>query len=185
MSFQELSRKLSPTIKRIAYKLNTCRSYFNEEDLYQEAMIRLWQDHSSGKLDDKTDSYILQGCYFHLKNYIRVARPKARLTSIEAIVNEDGQTIEETTYLRDKSSDDYFDRLNDRLLADTLHNNGFTQREKEILGCGWSATPTNHTPNPIPSSSSVKTVHSGYILLTRNDLCTIMITGNLHMSRWV
>lgn len=133
MSFQELSRKLSPTIKRIAYRLNGYCSYFNEEDLYQEAMLHLWQEQQAGKLDDKTDSYILQGCYFHLKNYIRVARPKARLLSIDAIMGENGEALEETIYLRDRSCDDYFDKLNDRFLAETLYNNGFTTREKKIL----------------------------------------------------
>lgn len=71
MSFQELHQKLSPTIKRIAYRLNGHYRSFNHDDLYQEATIHLWSNFLKGKLSDKTDSYILQGCYFHLKNYIR------------------------------------------------------------------------------------------------------------------
>jgi DNA-directed RNA polymerase specialized sigma subunit len=96
-------------------------------------MIHLWQDFNKGKLADKTDSYILQGCFFYLKNYIRVKKTKAKTVSIDSIINEDGQTLEEALFLRDKHSDDYLDNLNDRMLADTLHNNGFTPREKKIL----------------------------------------------------
>jgi hypothetical protein len=39
--------------------------------------------------------------------------------------------------------------------------------EKRDLGCGWSAAPTNHTPNPILSIYFVKTV-----------ACQIMIQKN-------
>jgi len=133
MTFDAFLKRLSATIRRISYKLNRYPAYFNDEDLYQEALIHLWQDFKRGKLSDKTDSYILQGCYFHLKNYIRVARPKARLMSIDTVIGEDGETFEESIYLRDRHSDDYFDTLNNRLLAETLHNNGFTRREKKIL----------------------------------------------------
>ncbi|PIQ87745.1 MAG: hypothetical protein COV73_02500, partial [Candidatus Omnitrophica bacterium CG11_big_fil_rev_8_21_14_0_20_43_6] len=91
MSFQELHRKLSPTIKRIAWRLNGHYRSFNHDDLYQEATIHLWSNFLKGKLSDKTDSYILQGCYFHLKNYIRKVNERSNIVSIDAAlsVNEE------------------------------------------------------------------------------------------------
>ncbi len=133
MTFEALTKKLSPVIKRIVYKVNVGFTYFNEEDLYQEALIHLWSDFNAGKLENKTDSYILQGCYFYLKNYIRVSRPKARTISIDFIIGDDGESVKETLFLKDKHCEDYFDSLNSKFLADTLHNNGFTNREKKIL----------------------------------------------------
>ncbi|MCX5704439.1 MAG: hypothetical protein NT066_08150 [Candidatus Omnitrophica bacterium] len=89
MSFEILLKRISPTLKRIAYRLNGHFSFFNDEDLYQEALIHLWLDFKEGKLSDKTDSYILQGCYFYLKNYIRKNYDKANLISLEKQNNQE------------------------------------------------------------------------------------------------
>ncbi|MDD5730591.1 MAG: sigma-70 family RNA polymerase sigma factor [Candidatus Omnitrophica bacterium] len=136
MEFKELVKKLSPTVKRIAYKLNGFHRFFDSEDLYQEALVHLWHDFNAGKLNDKTDSYILQGCYFHLKNYIRKKRSKAVMVSLEAVINnEDGYlTLKETIVSEEANHRSYLDNLNDRLLAETIRNNGFTPREKAMLG---------------------------------------------------
>ena len=39
MGFEELAKKFSPTVKRIAYKLNGHYRSFNHDDLYQEATL--------------------------------------------------------------------------------------------------------------------------------------------------
>lgn len=132
MIFELLTQKLSPKLKAIAYRLNHQFTFFNEEDLYQEALIRLWQDCRTGRLDDKTDSYILQGCYFHLKNYIRKNRVKAKLVSIEENAGL-GKNSFEDLFLKDEKTPDLRDRLNDLLLVETIFNNGFTQKEKSVL----------------------------------------------------
>ena len=75
-NFEVLIKRVSPTLKRITYRLNGHFSFFNDEDLFQEALIHLWEDYQKGKIQDKTDSYILQGCHFHLKNYLRKMKPK-------------------------------------------------------------------------------------------------------------
>lgn len=83
MGFEELIKKLSPKLTRITYRLNGRFSFFNHEDLYQESLIHLWLKFKQGDLSDKTESYILQGCYFHLKNYIRKNCNKVKLLSLE------------------------------------------------------------------------------------------------------
>ena len=77
-----MMRKLSPTLRRITHKLNGHFTFFDEDDLFQEALEHLWLAFQDGTLGDKTDSYVLQGCYFHLKNYIRKTMDKAKLTSL-------------------------------------------------------------------------------------------------------
>lgn len=133
MCFEELLKRISPTLKRITYKLNSHSSYFNDEDLYQEALVHLWQDFNSGKLNDKTESYILQGCYFHLKNYLRNGHVKIRTFSLQALINEEGESLEDRLCLEDEQAADYIERLDNKLLVETIHNNGLTSREKDIL----------------------------------------------------
>jgi RNA polymerase sigma factor (sigma-70 family) len=132
MGFAELTKKLAPTVKRIAYKLNGHYRSFSHDDLYQEAMFHLWNNFREGKLQDKTDSYILQGCYFHLKNYIRKVNEKFNIVSIEALLWEDGERrLEEVLSL--PAGDDCRDQLNNKLLCESIQNNGFSPREKRIL----------------------------------------------------
>lgn len=121
MPFEILLKRISPTLKRITYKLNGHFSFFNDEDLYQEALVRLWEDFLGGKLDDKTDSYILQGCYFHLKNYLRKKREKVILVSIEAAAGEEGFSWNEIL-----PAHNFPPRLD-------YEDKGFTEKEKKVL----------------------------------------------------
>jgi len=133
MGFEELHRKLSTTIKRIAYRLNGCYRSFNHDDLYQEALIHLWSNFLSGKLSDKTDSYILQGCYFHLKNYIRKVNEYSNIVSIDAILNTDEDTKVEDILGEFLATGDCREELHNRFLAQSIANNGFNPREKMLL----------------------------------------------------
>ncbi len=73
MTFETLLQRVHPTLKAITYKLNHRYTYFDEDDLYQEATTHLWEKNEYGFWEDKTESYILQSCYYFLKNYIRKA----------------------------------------------------------------------------------------------------------------
>ena len=131
MQFEGLVNKLSPTIKRIAYKLNGHFTFMNHDDLYQEALLHLWMDFQTGRLSDKTDSYILQGCYFHLKNYIRTVQDKASLSSLEALVNDEGISLEETLQVCDPR--EYFTRLDSKLTVEDMSCDCLTKKEKKIM----------------------------------------------------
>lgn len=134
MSFEGLVKKISPKLRGITHRLDIHFTFFNDEDLFQEALIRLWQDFEQGKLTDKTDSYILQGCYFYLKNYLRKEKQRLRIVSLHTIVNEEGSTLEEVLFLSDELKEDRRAYFHNKFLADTIRNNGLTQREKTILG---------------------------------------------------
>ncbi len=134
MEFNTLIKRISPKLKGIAFKLKGFVSFLSEEDFYQEAVSYLWSAHKAGTLDDKTDSYILQGCYFHLRNYIRTVKDKRALMSLDDIAaDEESRPLRETLCLADERYCDYFDRLNDHLVVDAIRNNGLTSREKLIL----------------------------------------------------
>lgn len=67
----EIVNKIKYQLKAIIRKLNIRYQYIDSDDLYQEALLYLWQQYNTGKLRDKNNSYILQGCYYYLKNHIR------------------------------------------------------------------------------------------------------------------
>jgi len=135
MSFEALTKKLSPTVKRIAYKLNGRYRSFNHDDLYQEALLHLWNNFNAGKLKDKTESYILQGCYFHLKNYIRKVNERPNVISLDMTADQrEGSGLEGILFLRfGAPQEDCRQRLHAKFLAEAIQNNGFNPRERRIL----------------------------------------------------
>ena len=133
MSFESLIKRIAPTLKRITYKLNGHFSFFNDEDLYQEALIHLWIQFQKGKLCDKTESYILQGCYFHLKNYIRKNYDRAHLISLENNTNEEGEAFALDNILSLENPQSCFEFINSKMLIEKINNNGLTKREKEVF----------------------------------------------------
>jgi DNA-directed RNA polymerase specialized sigma24 family protein len=100
--FEDLFGRLSPKMRSIAHRMNGHRTFFSDDDLYQESAVNMWSLYGAGELDGKTDSYILQGCYFHLKNYLRTHLDKARPVSIDAPIDESGMTLKDSVkYLAD------------------------------------------------------------------------------------
>jgi len=132
MDFQTLVNRISPKLKGITHRLNGHFTFFNDEDLYQEAMSHLWIDYNGGKLFDKTDSYILQGCYFHLKNHIRKVQDKACLVSMHTLIGEKEDTeLESLLCLEDPRS--CFEDTHNKILIEEILNDGLTAREKEVF----------------------------------------------------
>ncbi len=87
------------------------------------------RDFQRGLLDDKTDSYILQGCYFHLKNYIRKSQDSATMLSLNSILEEDGPHLEEILIADDLAS---YDRVETLLQIEAI-GSGISQRERDVL----------------------------------------------------
>ncbi len=134
MRLEELLKKINPKLKGIVYNLSRSSVFLQQEDLYQEALFHLWKDFTSGKLKDKTESYVLQGCYFYLKNYIRCHRPKANLISWDSFYPAQSDSEpDRMALLAEHEAVDYREKLDSSLLAETICNNGLTEKEKEIL----------------------------------------------------
>jgi RNA polymerase sigma factor (sigma-70 family) len=132
-SFDQLFKRLSPVIKRIACRLRGNFTSFDEDDLYQEALFHLWTSFNDGRLSDKTDSYILQGCYFYLKNHLRKVKDKNRMISLDELVAAGGENGDLREFLSFESGGTFLADLHSRMLAEKIMNNGFTAREKMLL----------------------------------------------------
>jgi len=125
--FKTMVKRLSYTLRRITHRLNPHSSFIGEQDLFQEALIQVWNRFSAGGLDDKTDSYILQGCYFHLKNYLRKNRDRSVLVSMSNIMEQGGS--EEILFADDLACYDYLEGV---LQIEAIES-VMTGREKDVL----------------------------------------------------
>jgi RNA polymerase sigma factor (sigma-70 family) len=133
MRFVELVKKISPKLKRIIFRLGGRFNGFGDDDLYQEAMIYLWEEFNRGTLKDKTESYILQGCYFYLKNYMRKFAPRLRLVNSEYAMSNDDEGMDSDLLHNIPSGESVFETVYSNMLIETIRNNGLTKREKEIF----------------------------------------------------
>ena len=130
MKFEFMVDRLSPVLKRITKRLNGHHSYFDEEDLYQEALTHLWSAYGKGSIEDKTDSYILQGCYYHLKNHLRKVREHVVFVSLSEPAGEDGVPLEETIASEESSS---FALLAGKLQLQAISGACSSERDRQVV----------------------------------------------------
>jgi RNA polymerase sigma factor (sigma-70 family) len=130
MPFEELVQRINPTLKKITRKLNGHFAFFNDEDLYQEALTNLWVRYSEGTLNDKTDSYILQGCYYYLRNHLRKVHDNADFVSLDSPINEEGLKLEDILCSKSQSP---FDDLESNIDIEDAADRCLNDRERQIL----------------------------------------------------
>lgn len=138
-TFESYLKRLSPTIRRISHRMNGHFTFFNDDDLCQEAYIHLWRSFENGKLNDKTDSYILQGCYYHLKNHIRISADKMNTISLECPVDEDGTCLKDLLASKDT---DIVNGMEEKMLLYFADEEGLKSREKIVLSLSLTGLTT-------------------------------------------
>ncbi|MBI5555035.1 MAG: sigma-70 family RNA polymerase sigma factor [Elusimicrobia bacterium] len=127
MKFDKIVKKLTPKLRGIAYKLNGRYAVLDHDDLYQEALAHMWEEYCAGKLEGKTDSYVLQGAYYHLNNHLRGLEDNTFFARLDEQVSEDGDTLGELLPAED---DGGYEAVETQEL---LERCGLTEREKEVL----------------------------------------------------
>jgi RNA polymerase sigma factor (sigma-70 family) len=135
MRFEELTKRVSPKLKAIARKLDGRYTSFDDDDLYQEAILELWQKYNQHKLRGKNDSYILQGSMFFLKNHIRKVYKKidSHSVSLNAILTDSEDcTLEDVipSFCTEGSKES----LEVKLLLEDI-NKLLDERQREVLRC--------------------------------------------------
>lgn len=132
-SFEGLIKDISPVLRRIIYRLGSRSAHLSADDLYQEASTRLWLDYKDGRLRDKTRSYILQGCYFHLKNFLRKEYCKPETQSLSEFTNAGGGSCDPGEVFVSCRVDGLRESAHCSMLVEAIRNNGLTSREKEVF----------------------------------------------------
>ena len=129
MKFEELVKKFSPKIKRLANRTFIPSKVINKDDLYQEMLSHLWERWRKGELGDKTDSYIIGSCYFHIKNYLRRFKEKTKLISLNEPLGEEGLSLEE---LIPSQTPLFEEKVDDILFIRKMKKKELNRREKEV-----------------------------------------------------
>lgn len=131
MSFYELYKKINPRLKKAARRHNRYGLFIDEDDLYQEMCMHLWNKYGDGMPPGVNEAYAVKGCEFHILNYLRTHRDKASLMSMEQPINENGDTVKEILPDRGESVDETVDR---DIKIQEIKGNGFSEKEKEVFG---------------------------------------------------
>ena len=127
MSFNTVLKRILPSLKQIIFKLHRKSAVIDTDDLYQESLIYLWLNIKNGTFSDKTDSYILQGCYFHLQNYIRTKSDKFESVSLDSSITEDSNlTLADTISEKQPVSENF-------PVTGGMPSGKLTEREKQVL----------------------------------------------------
>lgn len=97
MEFEGLMRRVDFKLWGIAKKLDGRYTAFDDNDLHQQALLHLWEKNKEGEFEDKTDSFILQGCFFFLKNHIRKIHKTIdrNTSSLNTSLDDKGTTLED------------------------------------------------------------------------------------------
>lgn len=130
MDFKELYERVSPKLKMIAKSRNGQGSFIDDNDLYQEMCLYLWEKFKEGVPVNINEAYITKGCKFHLLNYLRKNRNKVLTVSIEKPLNEDGFTLKDILPEAKEPLDDYVAK---KMLISEIKSNGITKREKKAF----------------------------------------------------
>jgi len=129
MDFKILLQKITPALKKIARRHVLC-GFYDAEDLYQEMCLYLWQHYGQGLPIGKNEAYVIKGCEFHLQNFLRKGRPKAALSSLDALINTTGLTLADV--LEDKRGNEGTN-IETKVTIDDLKKRGLTKREQHVL----------------------------------------------------
>lgn len=129
-SFENLLNRISPKLKGIVYKITQYIHTFDADDLYAQATLHLWDEYQQNKLSDKTDSYILQSCYFYLKNYVRKESPSLDWAQVSALNHELALECFDTAFFNEHPIDHRSVDMDD--LMEEVFNHHLGLREKEV-----------------------------------------------------
>jgi RNA polymerase sigma factor (sigma-70 family) len=121
MRFEELIENFSPLLRRMAKRFKGNLRFLDEEDLTQEMLCHLWEQWNNEKLEDKTFSYIAQGCWFHLQNYLRKIRDKVNWVSLDEL-----QSFPDSSSLP-------LEVVERKIMIQEIRGNGLTSREREVF----------------------------------------------------
>ena len=130
MFFKILHEKVKSRLKMIARKHSRRLLSADEDDLYQEMCIHLWDKFKNGVPEGINESYIVRGCEFHLLNYLRKGKEAMTVVSLEEPISEDGSTLKDLLPEEREPVDSYVER---KIVIEEIKKNGFTKREKEVF----------------------------------------------------
>jgi len=114
----------------MSYPFSASNRLLEANDLYQEMTFYLWEKFKDGVPAYINRSYIIQGCKYHILNYLRKKRNKVFLMSIDEPINERGDTLKDILPASKKNPKKDIDT---ELTTEQILDGGLTEREKEVF----------------------------------------------------
>lgn len=116
MDFRILLEKITPALRYVARK-HLLDGFYDEEDLFQEMCLYLWQHYGNGLPIGINESYAIKGCEFHIQNFLRKGRQKVMLSSLDELISPEGLTLGDI--LEDKK-ETFSSRVENKLTVDEI-----------------------------------------------------------------
>ena len=129
MDFRILLEKITPALKYIARK-HLLYGFYDEEDLYQEMCLYLWQNYANGLPIGINESYVIKACEFHLQNFLRKGRPNAPLSSLDKLISTGSITLGDI--LEDNKTNLESD-IDYKLTVDEIKSIGLSNKERMVF----------------------------------------------------
>jgi RNA polymerase sigma factor (sigma-70 family) len=79
-----------------------------KEDLYQEAVVSLYERYLKGGLEGKNNTYLINSCRFAVNNYLRKTRPKIKFVSLDEIGEDNLDESIATKNEKPQNNEDFF-----------------------------------------------------------------------------
>ncbi len=141
MDFETRFYTVFEKLKNIAAKYSSICSYTDADDLYAEMRFHLWKMWREGILEDKTESYITQACYFHIRNYLRNVKDQVKLVSLDEPFGSSSNSLDviggEGSNSLEEMLPDGLPGINEQFesteLYEKIMNNGLSILEKDII----------------------------------------------------
>lgn len=129
MDFRILLEKITPALKYIARK-HLLYGFYDEEDLYQEMCLYLWQNYANGLPIGINEAYVIKACEFHIQNFLRKGRPKAPLSSLDKLISTGNITLGDI--LEDNKTNLESD-IDYKLTVDEIKSIGLSDKERTVF----------------------------------------------------
>jgi len=124
-----LLKKITPTLKYVARR-RFIPGFYSEEDLYQEMCLYLWEHYGGGLPAGINEAYVIKGCEFDIRNFMRKERYGVKFSSIDEPIGDDGLTLGET--LEDKKDNAEL-MIANKLTVDEINNMDLSGRERLVI----------------------------------------------------
>ena len=129
MDFRLLLEKITPALRAVARRHLLC-SHYDEEDLYQEMCLFLWQKYQDGLPIGINEAYVIKGCEFHLLNFLRKGRSRFDTFSVDEPLYSNGSSLVDRL---ESMHENMLYNSDAMLVIDDIMNMGLTDKEKKVL----------------------------------------------------
>jgi len=130
MEFTTLFNRIYPKLHMIAKYYERGGYSADREDLLQEMYAYLWDEYSNGMPDSINEQYVVNGCRFHLMNFLKKENNKPAMMSMDEPVDENENTLKDILPDKGKLPGDCFDS---NTLVEYVRKNGFSDKEKQAF----------------------------------------------------